>query len=302
MFQQWLVLPLPGFEAKEGWNANHSLHGLSCELSEVSGAVGITSAGWICLFISHLVCQHLNWLLLLKLAQRITSSLVFILPLHVPPCTRITLGSDPKEIQGTVCLFVPVLKANLKAGPSAQTSRACPDTAHQPILYAQGCREPPLGSRLRSGRNEAVLTNGSVHLGINVRQDPASKRLLEAPDGEISVCSAVWTSFKLRWLWNPTDFVNQWSSHWALWSQCPGSGPRGTASSQKHSMDLFFNSFNLWLFVVVVCSSTTLYHVLFGGFLFIYFFFVMSCFKYCCYPWYSSHRFYCRFILWPVVH
>lgn len=53
--------------------------------------------------------------------------------------------------------FVPVLKANLKAGPLAQTFSACPDTAHQPILYAQGCKKPPLCSCFKSGRSEAVL-------------------------------------------------------------------------------------------------------------------------------------------------
>lgn len=53
--------------------------------------------------------------------------------------------------------FVPVLKANLKAGPLAQTFSACPDTAHQPILHAQGCRKPPLCSCFKSGRNETAF-------------------------------------------------------------------------------------------------------------------------------------------------
>lgn len=66
-----------------------------------------------------------------------------------------TLGSEGH----TRCSvsFVPVLKANLKAGPLAQTFRACPDTAPQPTRYAQGRRKPPLCSCFPPGRDETVL-------------------------------------------------------------------------------------------------------------------------------------------------
>lgn len=72
-FKWWFLLPVAGFKAREGWNENKSLHGSSHWLDEVLGAVLITSAVWICECVhSYLVCQHLDWLLLLKLAQRIT--------------------------------------------------------------------------------------------------------------------------------------------------------------------------------------------------------------------------------------
>lgn len=54
--------------------------------------------------------------------------------------------------------FVPVLKANLKAGPLAQTFSACPDTAHQPILYMlRDVGNHHFARVFKSGRNETVL-------------------------------------------------------------------------------------------------------------------------------------------------
>lgn len=47
----------------------------------LGGCSGNLSCPNLCVH-SHLVCQHSNWLLLLKLAQRITWSLVFILSLR----------------------------------------------------------------------------------------------------------------------------------------------------------------------------------------------------------------------------
>lgn len=67
----------------------------------LGGCSGNLSCPNLCVH-SHLVCQHSNWLLLLKLAQRITWSLVFILSLR---STFVRLGSDLKETQGTTCLL-----------------------------------------------------------------------------------------------------------------------------------------------------------------------------------------------------
>lgn len=157
-FKRWFLLPVAGFKAREGWNANKSLHGSSCWLYELLEAVLITSAVWICECVhSHLVCQHLNWLLLLKTCPKnnMKSGVRSVIP-RSTLCTHASWIRPEGNTRDDVS-FVPVLKANLKAGPLAQTFSACPDTAHQPILYAQGCRKPPLCSCFKSGRNEAVV-------------------------------------------------------------------------------------------------------------------------------------------------
>lgn len=95
---------------------------------------------------SHLVCQHLNWLLLLKLAQRITSSLAFILSLHVPPCTRILLDLTWRKYK-VQCVFCSCPKGKPKSRSIGTDLQCLPwycSSAY--TIYAQGCRKPPLCS------------------------------------------------------------------------------------------------------------------------------------------------------------
>lgn len=73
---------------------------------------------------SHLVCQHLNWSLLLKLAQRITSSLVFII-CHCSASYTDTLGSDLKEITRYSVSFCSCPKGKLKSWSIGTTDLQC---------------------------------------------------------------------------------------------------------------------------------------------------------------------------------
>lgn len=160
-FKWWFLLPVADFKAREGWNANKSLHGSSHWLYEALWAVLITSAVWISE--SVWVCSFLLGLPALELVvtpqtcpkNNIKSGVRSVIP-RSTLCTHASWIRPEGNTRYNVS-FVPVPKANLKAGPLAQTFSACPDTAHQPILYAQGCRKPPLCSCFKSGRNEAVL-------------------------------------------------------------------------------------------------------------------------------------------------
>lgn len=65
--------------------------GVSMAWASGSQRSGITSAVWICVSIPTRSASTWTWLLLLKFAQRIPWSPVFILSFHVPPCARLLL-------------------------------------------------------------------------------------------------------------------------------------------------------------------------------------------------------------------
>lgn len=148
--EPWLVLPVPSSKAREGGNANRSLHGLSQWLSVVWDNLSCLN---LCVH-SHSVCQHLNLVVTSRTCPKntIESRVHFVIP-RSTLCAD-TLGSDLKEIQGTACLLF--LSNGKPRSWSIGTALQCPDTAPQPILYAQGCRKPPLCSCVRPGRNETV--------------------------------------------------------------------------------------------------------------------------------------------------
>lgn len=84
---------------------------------------GITSAVWICVSIPTQSASTWTWLLLLKLAQRIPSSPVFVLSFHVPPCEWILLDLTRRKYKvQRVCCSCPT--ANPAAAPSAQPCSA----------------------------------------------------------------------------------------------------------------------------------------------------------------------------------
>lgn len=134
--EPWPVLPVPGSKG------TRSLHGLSQWLSEVWDNVSCLN---LCVH-SHPVCQHLNLVVTSRTCPKNTmeSRVHFVIP-RSTLCAD-TLGCDPKEIQGTACLSF------LSHGKPQQ----CPDAAPLPLLYAQGCRKPPLCSCVPAGRTETV--------------------------------------------------------------------------------------------------------------------------------------------------
>lgn len=119
----------------------------------------------------------------------------------VPPRTRILLDLTRRRRQGTACLFVPVRKANLKAGPLApQTFRARPDTAHQPILYAQGCRKPPLCSCFTLRKKRDWFLNVGVNSGITLEETLLQKGCWKLQTVNSAFTPQVCTQCKSRWL------------------------------------------------------------------------------------------------------
>lgn len=135
---------------------------------------------------SHSLCQHLNLVVILKLAQRKPWSPVLVLPFHVPAPKLLGVTRREDEAQrGRHCC----------ATQTPLLQQPCPGTAPQPLLYAQGCRKPPLCSCAPAG---CWMDGCECSLGHYVRQDPAPKRLLQAPGGAIS--SAVCPQFRWRWL------------------------------------------------------------------------------------------------------
>lgn len=107
---------------------------------------------------SHSLCQHLNLVVILKLAQRKPWSPVLVLPFHVPAPKLLGVTRREAEAQrGCHCC----------ATQTPLLQQPCPGAAPQPLLYAQGCRKPPLCSCAPAGRKQTVGWMGvSVLLGI----------------------------------------------------------------------------------------------------------------------------------------
>lgn len=145
-----------------------------------------------------------------------------MLSFHVPPCARTLLDLTRRKYKvQRVCHSCPTAQPQLLHQP-------CSASAPRPLSTLRDVGNTTL-LVCSSGEERDCWVGVSVHLGIML-----DKTLLQKGCSKLSSLSSVQVEVVVK----SNRFCKLLISHRALWSQCPGSGPCGTANSQKHSMDL----------------------------------------------------------------